>query len=328
MLKHLKPFFILLILALMVSACNLLPVSTSQPLPQAAEPATATAADLPAPTATPNPPTPTAPPTPTMTPMPVGITRDILRNMEYTLPYSQKTVKLVDGSYQAGAGADALEVKLTDAIAQGDLNGDHTPDAAVILSENMGGSGVFMSVVVVLNQNGKPVQAAATQLGDREQVNTITINGQWIILDMIVHGPNDPMCCPSQPKTQTYTLASYSLVLTHLTSKTPNGDMRAITIENPAAGAQVGDSLQVKGSVTIAPFENTLAYRLTDAAGDLIGEGPLNVTAADMGGPGTFDSAIDLTKAPAGSTMRLSILDLSAADGSVLAMDSVELTRQ
>jgi hypothetical protein len=44
-----------------------------------------------------------------------------------------------------------------------------------------------------------------------------------------------------------------------------------------------------------------------------------------MGTPGTFDASIDISMVPAGTTIRLKITDLSAADGSILAMDSVEL---
>jgi hypothetical protein len=316
----------LLAVFLLACACNIT-INTNPSSQQPTEAASATAPEPPTATATSLPPTATNPPMPEPTATQPVISQQALWNMDYELPYNQKTVKLTNGSY-AGEGADTLSVQLLDIFALGDLNGDSATDAAVILSEDMGGSGTFISLVVVSDQNGKLVQTAAAQLGDRQQINSIAIHNSLITLDMIVHGPNDPMCCPSQPTSPTYTLASYGLVLTQLTSKTSDGSERAIILSSPAAETQVGNSIQVKGSVTIAPFENTLAYRLTDSAGNLVAQGSIMVTSAEMGGQGTFDSAIDLAQVPAGATFRLSILDLSAADGSVMAMDSVELTCQ
>ena len=268
-------------------------------------------------------PAPAAGRTPTLIPL----TYEFLRNMRYFVPTSKKTIRLVDGSYQDGSGADYLSVKMAEAYAIGDLNNDGVNDAAVILAENTGGSGVFTSLVVMIYQNGQPAQLAM-EIGDREQVKTVTIKDQLLTLEMVVHLPKDAACCPTQPKTETYTLTQYGLILTHSTTRTPAGAERSIAIANPASGAAVGATVQVKGSVTIAPFENTLAYHLSDTSGNLIAEGSLNVTAYEFGGPGTFDSAIDLPKVTPGVNFRLAILDLSAADGSVLAMDSVVLTRQ
>ncbi len=267
--------------------------------------------------------TPTVEPTATLIPLTLGL----LRNISYFLPASQKTVRLQDGSYQAGSGADYLSVKMEDAFALGDLNGDTIPDAAVILAENMGGSGTFVSLVVELYQDGKPAQLAM-EIGDRDQVKVVSIKDQLLTLDMVIHGPNDPMCCPSLPTTETYILTKLGLILTHSITKTPDGAERSITISSPASGTQVGDSVTVKGGVTIAPFENSLAYRLYDLSGNQVAEGSVNVTADQAGNPGTFEGAVDLSKVAPGAGFRLAILDLSAADGSILAMDSVALTRK
>jgi hypothetical protein len=56
-----------------------------------------------------------------------------------------------------------------------------------------------------------------------------------------------------------------------------------------------------------------------------LASGPIQVTAAEMGGPGTFDSIISLGSILSGTVVRIEIQDLSAADGSLLAMDSAEL---
>jgi hypothetical protein len=49
------------------------------------------------------------------------------------------------------------------------------------------------------------------------------------------------------------------------------------------------------------------------------------VTAATPGTPGTFDALIPLGNILSGAHIKIEVQDLSAADGSLLAMDSVEL---
>jgi hypothetical protein len=77
--------------------------------------------------------------------------------------------------------------------------------------------------------------------------------------------------------------------------------------------------------VAIAPFENTLTYRIYDVGGVELAVGAIAVTAADLGAPGAFDEVISLGNILSGAAIRIEIQDISAADGSLLAMDSVEL---
>jgi len=194
------------------------------------------------------------------------------------------------------------------------------------LAENTGGSGTFISAVVILGEDGQPVQSGSALIGDRVKITSLTIQPDHkIVLTGTIHGPNDPMCCPTFQVTETYQLSKSGLELVRLTSQTPDGKERAIHIESPANAAQVSDSVEVKGNVSISPFENNLVYRIYDGTGKKWAEGPIQVKSAEMGGPGTFDTTIDISNIPAGLLIRLEILDLSAADGSTLAMDSVEL---
>ena len=84
-------------------------------------------------------------------------------------------------------------------------------------------------------------------------------------------------------------------------------------------------SVPIKGTVAIAPFENNLAYRIFDVSGIELAAGPISVSAPDLGAPGTFDAIIPLGSTLSGSIIRVEVQDISAADGSLLAMDSVEL---
>jgi hypothetical protein len=333
MLKR-NPFpVILTAFAVLASACapastpTVALVSTSPPAPTVAP---TQAPTTPASTAT-QPPAPTVAPTqiPTSLPptqVPSALTLDVLKNAEYKLPVSNKTVRLAGGSYRATSGADSIDVTLLDKVAFSDLNGDGKPDAVVLLAENTGGSGTFISLVVMLDENGQPVQSSSAFIGDRARITNVTIGpDRKIVVTGNVAGPNDPLCCPTLPVTETFQLTKAGLELVRLTSQTPDGRERAITIESPANGTQVSGSVEVKGNVTIAPFENNLVYRIFDGTGKKWAEGPIQVKAAEMGGPGTFDTTIDISSIPPGILIRLEVLDLSAADGSTLAMDSVEL---
>jgi hypothetical protein len=114
------------------------------------------------------------------------------------------------------------------------------------------------------------------------------------------------------------------LVLISVSSQTANGLTRTITIDVPTAGSEVGSPMSLQGSVTVAPFENNLVVNLYDASGVQVSAGPLAVTSAEMGGPGTFDAQVDLAAAglPAGLAL-VEVVDTSPADGSILALAAV-----
>jgi len=122
---------------------------------------------------------------------------------------------LVDGEYREAAAPGSESetvVVLTDFTTTGDLNGDGVPDAAVVLATNSGGSGVFIDLAAVVVEDGQPVNVAITPLGDRVQINSLTIQDGQIVVDMVTHGPDDPMCCPTQQVVETYELQGYELV--------------------------------------------------------------------------------------------------------------------
>jgi hypothetical protein len=268
----------------------------------------------PAPTATAEPPTPASP-----------LTADMLRNATYNLPQLGRTVTLTDGAYDGGSGADEVHAHLLDPIAFVDVNGDGALDGAVLMAENGGGTGTFVSLIVMLNQDGAPLQSHNAFIDDRPMVDSLTLAGGKLILRATVHSPDDPLCCPTFTMTQTWQWTPANLVLVRFTSQTPSGAERAIVIAGPADGLTAASPVTVQGAVTIAPFENTLAYRFYNAGGAPLSEGSIMVDTAEMGGPGNFNAAIPLPAGASGSHVRLELLDLSARDGSILAMDSVEI---
>jgi photosystem II stability/assembly factor-like uncharacterized protein len=252
-----------------------------------------------------------------------ALTPEMLKNGLYTTPFYGKTVTLADGSYEAGSGPDYLMVKLLDQVAFGDLNGDGVDDAAVILAENAGGSGVFVSVVVMLNQNGLPVQSGAALVDDRPKINSLSIQNGLVVVDAVIHGINDSMVNPTLNVTETYQIVTSGLTLTRFTSKTPDGRERAINITSAEDDPGTTSAVRLKGDMPIAPFENNLVYSIYSATGEKLTSGPFMVQAADMGKPATFDNPIDLSGLPSGSLIRIELAELSAADGSTMALASV-----
>ena len=145
-----------------------------------------------------------------------ALTADALKNAEYQseLTTSRKA-KLSNGSYkeQAAPGsASQIIVTLSDQIAFGDLNGDRAEDAAVVLISSGGGSGTFYYLAAVLNQKGAPQHAASILLGDRIKLKSVTVKSGEIVVEMTRHGPQDPLCCPTQDVTQKYKLQGDKLV--------------------------------------------------------------------------------------------------------------------
>jgi hypothetical protein len=305
---------LLLVLILAALACNFpTGAAPTAGLPPAGTPLAATGTPF---ADSPHPPTPTVPP----------LTAEMLRNGTYVLPESKETVTLTDGTFdRADSMENLLHVTLMNPIAFGDLDGDGAEDAAIVLSENMGGTGFFMSVVAVLNRNGSPVQSASWFLDDRAQLKGMVIAGGRIAVDAVIHSFQDPMCCPNFPVVETLRLIHDQFILTRFTSRTPGGEERAITVTGPADGSAVSGSLQLTGTVSMSPFENTLAYKFIGPDGAELGSGPFFVESDGVGGPGTFNVTISLAGIPAGTEVRLEISDLSAADGSLLALDSVGL---
>ena len=145
---------------------------------------------------------------------PAGLSPAELSNATYTVEYTQNgTAPLTNGQYSEAAApgsATMTTVSLTDNIAYGQLNGQDA--AAVILVSDPGGSGTFYDLAVVVSQNGQSVNVATTFLGDRIQINALSIANNQIEVDLTQAGPDDPLCCPSQQVIKTFELQGEQLV--------------------------------------------------------------------------------------------------------------------
>jgi hypothetical protein len=262
-------------------------------------------------------------------PTPGDLARSI-HNAEYQLglPNSLQVVELSNGSFEQGTtpgGADYISVKVTDFAASGDLDGDGSEETAALISENYGGTGVFVFLAIYSNTGSAPEFLTSAIVDDRPQLNSLSIEDGEVFLDATIHGPDEPMCCPTLQTTRHYRMVNNQLDMTDFTTFTPDGRPRTITIEAPAPGAEVFSTVQIRGSVAIAPFENNLTYSIKDVVGVELSRGAIDVDSAEPGTSGTFEAQIPIGNILSNAVVILEVQDISAADGSLLAMDSVEL---
>lgn len=253
-----------------------------------------------------------------------------------------------------GAGvspqADRLKVTMMDPVAFGDLNGDGVGDAAIVLrvvkgkggdgddqagepgkSVGAGNKGASQYVVALVSEGGEPAQGGYRLVGVGTRIDALEIVDAEIVADATVPGQEEPSGDPKMPIRVALTLpfdGGGILLHTFQSSETPVGGIREITITSPAPGATVRSPFTITGSITIAPFENNLVYQLYDLQMTERAIGPVTVEAADLGAPGTFSFTLDLSSARITGPIFVTISDLSAVDGSILAMASIRLAAE
>jgi hypothetical protein len=145
-----------------------------------------------------------------------SLTLGTLKNAEYHIP-SEEPFQLEDGIHYLppeppDAPPEDWIIALVEPVAFGDVNGDGATDGVVILSARYGGTGAFKYIAVVVNRDGQPYNVATTFLGDRTVINGINVlpSGE-IHVDATVHGPEDPLCCPTQARTLRFQMVGEEL---------------------------------------------------------------------------------------------------------------------
>jgi hypothetical protein len=258
-----------------------------------------------------------------------GISHEQVRNSEYQLGFLDqiRRVQLMDGNFEEGSPGDTnfVSVSVTDFIARGDLNADGEDEAVAIVAENYGGSGTFVFLAVYQYVNEGAVFLTSIFLDDRPLIHSLGVENDEIFVDAVIHGVDDPMCCPTLPTLRHYQLSGLNLILTDYSTMTPSGELRQITIEAPVDTAQVSGIIRLLGKITVLPFENNLVYRVYDLGGVELSAGPVPIESSGPGGPGEFEKAVDLGNILTNTTIRITVEDRSAADDSLLAMDSIFL---
>ena len=141
---------------------------------------------------------------------------ETLRNTAYPSAFAEEGVaRLVNGRFEEWPipnAASHTTIVLAEPVAHGDLNGDGTTDAAVLLIANTGGSGNYRELVPVLNESGTPKPLKGVLLGDRVRIESLMIEGDRIVVTMRAQGPDDPMPSPTRQVRRVYRLVGEELV--------------------------------------------------------------------------------------------------------------------
>ena len=263
----------------------------------------------------------------TFTPAPAYVNK--LHNAEYQLGFvdSLMIVQLGDGMFEQGVQGsdDFISVRMTNFTAKGDLDNDGLDEYAALITENYGGDGTFVFLAVFSDVNGQLIYQTSVYVDDRPLVDELLMENGEIYLDVKTHKRDEPTCCPTLHSVRHYRLLNNQLDMVDYVTFTPDDRPRTITIESPVYGDEIFKSVLIKGNVAIAPFENNLVYRIFDVGGVELAIGAITVSAPDLGAPGTFEENILLGNILSGAVIRIEVQDVNAEDGSLFAMDSVEL---
>lgn len=143
-----------------------------------------------------------------------------LGNLVYPLsgPATDRVpLRLVDGRYQPDPETPDSERLVAEAAlealhAVGDLDGDGSPDAAVVLPWSGGGSGTFHELFVVLNEPAGLRVLDGVPLGDRIDLKSIVVQDGRVRLNFIGAKPDDAACCPSQLFDKAYAIDAGRLI--------------------------------------------------------------------------------------------------------------------
>jgi hypothetical protein len=96
--------------------------------------------------------------------------------------------------------------------AIGDLNDDGEMDAAIIYTEDGGGSGVFFYLIVALNKDATLVPIRTKEsLGDRVNIKRIRVKNGIILITLLTHGLNDGLGFPSISRTIQFVVSGNKL---------------------------------------------------------------------------------------------------------------------
>lgn len=116
------------------------------------------------------------------------------KNASYVI--NGEEVSLVDGisSIEAAPGsASKITTEYFGNEVRGDFNSDGVKDAAFLLSQETGGSGVFYYVAAALGTGAGYKGTNALLIGDRIAPQTTEVNGKQIIVNYAGRASNEPM---------------------------------------------------------------------------------------------------------------------------------------
>ena len=139
-----------------------------------------------------------------------------LANATYT-GFEEGPVTLVEGRwegepYEEGGASRPSAGLVEDFTLAGDLLGDGSNEAAVLVWRSGGGSGTFSYLAVMGRSDGEVKNLATAEIGDRVKLRSGRIDDGSVILDVLQQGEGDAACCPTQLATRTWSMVDGQLI--------------------------------------------------------------------------------------------------------------------
>ena len=126
-----------------------------------------------------------------------------------TLDIANTRVTTLAGQVTLQGGAFArgdTRVSLLD-VLETDLDSDGVTDAAALTVTETGGTGRFYELHGFTERRGVPQQVATLFLGDRVRIDEFVAVDGTVVLNLVRHDADDPLCCPSMQVTERYRLS-------------------------------------------------------------------------------------------------------------------------
>ncbi len=139
-----------------------------------------------------------------------------LTNATYT-GIEEGPITLVEGIWQGEpyeeGGASRPSAGLVEGFSLvGDLNGDDSNEAAVLIWQSSGGSGTFSYLAVMGRSDDEVKNLGTAEIGDRVKLRSGRIDDGSIILDVLQQGEGDAACCPTQLATRAWSMVDGQLL--------------------------------------------------------------------------------------------------------------------
>ena len=124
---------------------------------------------------------------------------------------------LTDGNWQGQPYSDSSPVAPIAGLAEdfylhADLDGDQAEEAVVLIWSSAGGTGSNSYLAVMDRHDGKIRNLSTALIGDRVKLQSALIDKQKVVLHVLQAAADDPMCCPTQLATRTWTLENRQLI--------------------------------------------------------------------------------------------------------------------
>lgn len=130
--------------------------------------------------------------------------------------YADGPVRLRAGAFTRTSPPEARMTVKVLGCQWADLDADGADEVAVLVSENFGGTGTFVSLHVLDTLNGETFGLAPVALGDRVFPYDFAVVGQVIRVGMLSHTADDPLCCPTEEQTRRFRVRNFQVMPTQV----------------------------------------------------------------------------------------------------------------